>query len=360
MDNNKEDNKEDNKFNFIKQKLEEDTSSQPMTILKQRNFFWDNIILSVALFISGLSISGIIAELLSDENSIACFTEYTNRSQYTFINSYCHKDLPRARYFPLAILVQVTLLIAPHYGWKVLFSAKLESFLNHAAKVEILREKNTGKYPYHNYTIVKYLQREFGDSKSILACYFLKLVGQIAIIIFCFALNVYVFEDITKMDITFECKDDDQLFDNELFANVTCVYPRKDEINVLVGMDYFLLLFALLMLLIGGCWLLIGNHSQKDNRIIADFCYNSCIDPQYCYNLPGCNSKFGWLQMRNDFTLLLASLHSGYKRVVRTIIIEEKISQKFSEGNKLARYLTIYVIGHAKIRHIYTNKIWSY
>ena len=337
MANINEDNKEDIKLDLIKQQLEEITSSKPMIILKQRNFFWDSIIISAALFIYGLSISSIIAELFSDENSVVCFTESTNRDKNTFINSYCQKDLPKARYFPLIVLLQATSLAIPHYGWKVAFSAQFESFLSHAAKVEILREKNTGKYPYHNYTIVKYLRREFSDSYSILIFYFIKLLFQFGIVIACFIINCLVFEDINKTDITFNCKNDHQLLNNdtELFENVTCVYPRKVVINFLVGVDYFLISIASLMLIISFYWLTCWNHSRKYNATIADFCYNSCIDPQYCYNLPKrCNFPFGCLQMRNDFTLLLASLHYGYRRVFRTIIIERNIFKKFRKDSK--------------------------
>ena len=248
------------------------------------------------------------------------------------------------------VLVQVATLVAPHYVWKVVFRAKFESFLSHVAKVEILREKSTGKYRYHNYTIVKYLQREFGDSHSISTFYCLKLMLQIAIVLGCFGANIYVLEgitvsditlsyitlsDITKSDIKFKCNDDDQLFDNELFNNVTCVYPRKDEINILMRINYVLLVIALLMLIIGLFWFFCWNHSKMKNEDIANFCYNSCIDPQYCYNLPRrCNFPLGCLQMSDDFTLLLASLHYGYRRVFRTIIIERKIRKKFRKHSK--------------------------
>ena len=337
MEPNKEDNKEDNKFDLFKQKLEEITSSKPMIVLKQRNFFWDNIILSVAFFISGLSFSGIISEFFSDENSVACFTKFKDRDQNTFINNYCQKELPEARYFSLIVLLQAVSLVIPHYSWKVIFSAQFESFLSHAAKVEILREKNTGKYPYHNYTIVKYLRREFSNSYCILIFYYIKLVLQIAAVITCFIINSDMFEDITKKDITFKCYNDHRLCDNDtkLFDNVTCVYPTKVVINFLVGIDYFLISIASLMLIINLYWLVFWNHSRKDNVTIADFCYNTCIDPQYCYNLPKrCNPPFGCVQMRNDFTLLLASLHYGYRRVFRTIIIEDKIFKKFSKHSK--------------------------
>ena len=330
---------EDNRADLVKLKVEE--------VTKQRNFFWDSFILSIALFISSLSFSSIIGELFSDENSVECLIKLDNRNQYNFINSYCHKDISSIKYFPVIVLSQSALLLAPHYAWKVIISAKFESFLSHAAKVEILREKNTGKYPYHNYTIVKYLRREFSDSYNFSLSYIFKLVVQITSVIASFAINIYVFENISDMDITFKCKDEDQLFcqlfDNVTMLNVnnvnkvnnvTCVYPSKVVINVLVWIDYVLIALAFVMLIYGLRWA-SRNHSQKHNGTIADFCYSSCIDPQYCYKLSkGSNFLRGCFKIRDDFTFLLASLHSGYRRVFRTILIEDIISRKFSERSQ--------------------------
>ena len=318
---------EDNKLDLLKQKIEE--------MKKERNFFWDTIILSVALFISGLSISSIVAELFSNENSVACPIKLDNRNVYTFINSYCHKDLPKAKYFSLVAFSQAALLVAPHYFWQVVFSARFESFLSHAAKVNILRESNTGKYPHHNYTIVKYLRREFHTSHIILGLYIVKLVTQLFIVFGYFVVNRIVFENITNMDITFECKDDNQVFDNLLLDNqsceckddnqvfdnqsfgdaLTCVYPRKYIINSLVWIDYILIFIALIMLLIGLFWWAFFNHSQKDNETIADTCCNFSIDPRYYYNLPKKCNCTRFFEMKNDFTFLIASLNSGIKRV---------------------------------------------
>ena len=253
---------EDNKVDFLKLKLEE--------VTKQRNFFWDSFILSIALFISGLSFSSIIAEFFTGENSVGCFITSDNRNHYSFLNSYCYKDVPKIKYFPVIVLSQSALLFAPHYGWKAIFSAKIESFLSHAAKVQILREKDTRKYPYHNYTIVKYLRREFSDSYSISFLYFLKLALQIVSVISFFILNVHLFRDINNKDITFMCKDEDQMFDklfeNESLDSVTCTYPRKTLISVLVWIDYVLLVLAGIMVGYGLIWVL-RNHSKKTTII---------------------------------------------------------------------------------------------
>ena len=143
-----------------------------------------------------------------------------------------------------------------------------------------------------------------------------------------------MFEDITNMDITFECKNDSQVFDNLLLNNqsfgdsLTCVYPRKYIIIILVWIDYILIFVAAFMLSIALVWFVLCNHSRKDNEAIADICYNFCIDPRYYYNLPGKWNFIRFLEMKNDFTFLIASLNSGAKRVFNTVLIEIIISQK--------------------------------
>ena len=333
---------EDNKLDLLQQKKEE--------ITKKRNFFWDSIILSVALFISGLSISNIIAEIFSDENSVVCLIKLDNRDIYTFINSYCHEDLPDVKNFPLVAFLQVVLLVAPHYFWQVIVSSRFDSFLNHAAKVNILRESNTGKYPHHNYTIVNYLKREFVNSRFILISYAVKLFIQFFIVVGCIFANTQLFTNITNMDISFECKIDNQVFDNPVFdnltlenqgfENMTCVYPRKFIIITLVWIDYTMIVTALIMLIIAFIWLALYNQSKKDNKTITDICYNSCIDPRYYYSLPKKRICTKCLEMKDDFTFLLASLDSGIKRVFNTVLIEEMMfrklkghARKFDQGN---------------------------
>ena len=98
----------------LKQKVEEITSSSDN--LKPKPFFWDRIIFSIASTIFVLSISGIIVEYFeSDENSLACFSSLDNRAQYTYINSYCHKYAPIAKYFPVALILHAAALTVPHY-----------------------------------------------------------------------------------------------------------------------------------------------------------------------------------------------------------------------------------------------------
>ena len=176
----------------LKQKVEKITSSSPN--LKPKPFFWDRIIFSIASTILVLSITGIIVEFFkSDENSLACFSPLDNRAQYTFINSYCHKNVPIVKYFPVALVLHAAALTVPHYLWMILFSAQFESFFSHAAKVETLHVRDTGKYPRKNNIIVNYLKKEFGNSRTILSLYVAKLILQFLLVLISVATNILIF-----------------------------------------------------------------------------------------------------------------------------------------------------------------------
>ena len=311
----------------VKQNPEEKSSS----ILESKPFYWDRIISYIASTIFGLSVSGVIVDFFkSDEYSLACFSPLENRAQNTYINSYCHKDLPVAEYFPVALATHTAALIVPHYLWKILFSAQFDTFFSHAAKIETLRKGDTGKYPSKNYTIASYLQREFGDGTGILRAYILKLVFQFFLAVIAIAINIVIFTEINT-NITFQCYDYEER--SQLFGTITCAYPKKLYINVLQVFDYILLVIAMMILGFGLCWCLLYNHSTEYN--IAKFCYESSIDAEY-YSKPS-KTLLSWRQMKNDFNFLLASLlatNSGLRRVFKTIHIENIIFQMFDDDMK--------------------------
>ena len=294
--------------------------------LERKPFFWDNIIFSLASTIFVLSVSSVVVELFKSQNySLACFSELENRAQYTYINSYCNKYLPVIEYFPVALVIHAAALTTPHYLWKAFFSAQFESFFSHADKVETLREGNAGKYPRKNYIIADYLQREFGNRKIILTGYIAKLTLQLFLVLIALAVNAAVFTDI-NFDITFECYDNNER--SQLFGNVTCAYPRKLFINVLQVADYLILVVAVMVLGFSLYWSLLYNHSTEDE--IAQFCYDSSIDAKF---YKPSKKRLSWHQKKDDFKFLLASLlatNSGLRRVFKTILIENMISQKFS------------------------------
>ena len=312
----------------LKRNTEENISSLQ---LEPKPFFWDSIIFFLASTIFGLSVSGVIVDFFKSNNSSACFSELENRAQYTYINIYCQKYLPIVDYFIVALVIHAVVLVAPHYLWKVFFSAQFDFFFSHAAKIETLLERDTGEYPHKNYSIVDYLEREFCDQKIILTAYIAKLLLQILFVLASLAINIAVFSDI-DFDITFEC------LDNQLFGNVTCAYPRKLFINVLQVVDYFLLAVAFLVLGFSLYRCLIYNHSKEDE--IAQFCYDSCIDAKFYQRKP-LKKWLNWHQMKNDFNFLLALLlatNTGFGRVFKSILINRNISQKFNADVNACHY----------------------
>ena len=298
-------------------------------ILHQKPFIWDNVIYVIASSIFGLSVSGVIIDFFnSDKYSVVCFSPFESRSQYMYVNGYCNKYIPIQEYFAVALMLHAAALVAPHYIWRVQFSAQIDCFFRHVSRIETLRDRDTGKYPPNNYNIVNNLQREFSDKKTILKSYIAKLVLQFLVILISFATNWYIFGNIDS-NITFDCYDDDEI--NQSFGNVTCAFPRKLFINVLQVTDYCLLVVAVMILTCGLLWTFLYNHSIEDDKI-AEFCYNSGIDPKYYYYKP-LKKWLKWCRMENDFMFLLASLlatDTAVRRVFKAILIEDTIFEKFS------------------------------
>lgn len=297
-------------------------------VLEPKPFMWDRIIFYLATTLFGLSASGYIIELLkSYDNPVACLASSEDQAEYTYINNYCRKHLPVAEYFPVALTIHATALVIPHYLWRGVFSAQFDSFFIHAAKIETLREADTGKYPQMNFSIVDYLKREFGDTKVIFTVYVAKLILQFLLVLISLVVNAVVFIDIDS-NIMFECSDDKE--GNHVFGNVTCVYPKKLFINVLEVFDYILLVAAMILICFGLYWCLLYDHNYSSEENIAKFCYDSCISAKY-YKKPlkaflSCN----WYQIKNDFDFLLASLlatNSGHRGVFKVMLVENLISK---------------------------------
>ena len=111
--------------------------------LEQKLFFWDSIIFYLATAILGLSVSNIVVDFLRPEpNAVSCFTPYNyTRSQADYVNNYCNDFLPFAENFSLALVAHGVILLLPHFLWKAYFSARIDFFFSHAAKLETLRER---------------------------------------------------------------------------------------------------------------------------------------------------------------------------------------------------------------------------
>jgi len=292
--------------------------------LERKPFFWDSIIFYLVSAILGLSVSGILVEFLRpDQNLVTCFTELENRAQYTYINSYCHKYLPTEEYFSVALILHAAALIVPHYLWKVYVSAQIDFFFNHAAKLETLRDRNTGKYPHKNFSIVEHMHKEFYDRKIILILYVTKLAAQFVLVLLSLIVSIVIFQD---FDVTFECHEED-IRGSQLFGNATCAYARILFISVLRVADYVLLLVAMAVIAFGFYWCVLHTHPTELGHLATSlFCYDSCINSKYY------KPKKRY-RLKNDFQFLLVSLFStnaGLGRVFKSVQIANDIDHELS------------------------------
>lgn len=87
--------------------------------IEQKDFFWDQLVFYIGSAILALTALDISVEFLRGSRGVICFPENGSftRDQVAFINSYCAQSLPLAEYFPIFIIVQGILLLAPQYLW---------------------------------------------------------------------------------------------------------------------------------------------------------------------------------------------------------------------------------------------------
>ena len=325
------------KYLLQKKQENEDSSAD----LKPKYYVWDKIIFFLSAVIVGLSISSIVVEFLrSNEYSVACFSSFENQGQYTYINRYCHKHLPRGEFFPMILVAHAALLVLPHFLWEATFSKQFDSFFSHAAKISLLRESETGKYHLQNYKIVNYLQSVFGyRNQNIMISYFIKLGIQLLFVALMLIVNYVWFREIND-NIMFECSDDKEII-RVFGGNVACANPRKLFTNIFKGIDYALLTLAAIVLIAGGWFVLVPYclKIESDTNSVATFCYESCIDSEYYYK-PSKILHSWYFKLNNNFEFFLDLLDFGLRRIFETILIDNKISQryvddlhKFSKGN---------------------------
>ena len=308
-------------------------SSPP--ILNPKPFIWDSVIIFFASTIFGFSVSGVIAELFkSEQNSVTCFTELENRAQYVYINNYCYNFLPNVELFPAILVLHAAALVIPHYLWRVIFSAKLEFFFSHAAKIETLRNIY-GEIPKVNFKIAEFLKKEFDNKVAILKAYVAKLFLQLLLVLNLIAINVTLLNKNINFSIAFDCNDNDER--SQLFGNVTCAYPRKIFIDAIQVADNIILVLAMFVLVYGLFWCLFYNNcSNKDQ--IAQFCYDSCTGQKH-YRSPKISLGFHQLKDDLDFLLtLLSRTNTGLGRVFKKILVKCIIYKKFNhEKNRFIK-----------------------
>lgn len=306
-------------------------SAEKTPTLESKLFFWDNIIFYLASAILGLSISNIVVDFLRPEpNSVSCFSSVADRDQAAYINNYCNDFLPFSENFSLALVIHGVLLLAPHYLWKVYFSARIDFFFTHAAKLETLRDRDTGEYPHKNFNVVDYMHREFHERKDILIGYMIKLIAQLIIALLAIITTAALFQD---FGIKFYCSDLDDDGD-PVFKDVKCSYAKLRFVSVLRWADYVFLGLSSVTIVYGLYWCWFRSHPELGHQHTAQFCYDSCINSKYYKTKNWYQTLFRpQYRLRNDLHFLLVSLFStnaGLGRVFKSVQIANDISQELS------------------------------
>ena len=300
-------------------------SSEKTPVLESKLFFWDNIIFYLASAILGLSVSNIVVDFLRPEpNAVACFTNVINRDQAAYVNNYCNDFLPFAENFVLALVIHGILLLAPHYLWKVYFSARIDFFFTHAAKLETLRDRDTGEYPHKNFSVVDYMHREFHERRDILIGYVMKLISQLIVAILAISTTAGLFQN-HEFKIRFDCPhiDDEE---DDMFGRVKCSYAKLRFVSVLRYADYIFLALSVIAMMYGLFWCLLKSHPELGHQETSQFCYASCINSKHYVH----KKRY---RLTNDLHFLLVSLFStnaGLGRVFKSVQIANDISQELS------------------------------
>ena len=299
--------------------------SEKTPVLEQKLFFWDNIIFYLASAILGLSVSNIVVDFLRPEpNAVTCFSYVTDRDQAAYINNYCNDFLPFSENFVLALVIHGVLLLAPHYLWKVYFSARIDFFFTHAAKLGTLRDRDTGEYPHNNFNVVDYMHREFHERRDILIGYIMKLLTQLLVVILAISTTAGLFQD-SDFKIRFDCPHEDDEED-PIFRRVNCSYAKLRFVSILRITDYIFLALSMITIVYGLYWCLLRSHPELGHQETSQFCYDSCINSKYYISKK-------WYRLQNDLHFLLVSLFStnaGLGRVFKSIQIANDISQELS------------------------------
>ena len=199
--------------------------------------------------------------------------------QSDYLNSYCSESIPTSEYFPLFILVQGILLIAPHFIWGAIYKGDFDSFFAVTEKLDRLRDRKTGVYDPTNFDRVEKLELEFGSKRRrIFLGYILKLVLQFAVCVASIAFGEIVF---VNFNFAFDCPTDfsETNIPNRWPLNTTipCVYASLRVLSIVRYADYILAAIAMSLVLVGLGWCSIRHTKELGAVDVAQFVFQSCL-----------------------------------------------------------------------------------
>ena len=295
-----------------------------------KDFFWDDWLSYVATAILGLALIDLSIEFLSRTGlGILCFTPFRNdsendfnRDQSAFVNSWCSRLLPYTEYYPLFTLIQGVSLFVPHYIWASVFASYFDFFFALSGSLERLRERKTGEYNPRNAAVVRRLENEFSERKTILVSYFIKLLAQGVLFVIFITVNYTLFIEFDT-DITCPPRGEDP---SPIFGRVYCVYSRFRILFVLQIANAVLLVIGALITILSFIMVFVRSHEDVlGYEKVAEFSYSSALHPSHfvprLWNdwYYQCYTSF---HLRSDLDFLMVRLFStdaGYGKIFKDV-----------------------------------------
>lgn len=318
--------------------------------IEQKDFFWDHLLFYIGSAILALTALDISVEFLRGSRGVICFTPYEDgnftRDQAAFVNSYCSQSLPLTEYYPIFIIVQGILLLAPHYLWESLFRGYFDSFFGLVKQLDRLRDPKTGEYADRNINIVNKLEAEFSSNqRRIFIYYILKLVFQLSIALISVALSESVFLDFST---SFSCPHAEIPTDWPLDSNLTCVFSSLRILSVIRYGDYALIAIGVSANIYGLLWCVSRHVTELGYRDVAKFAFTSGLSPEsFVPSSPlkclhrSCIERVGAIfspGIRNDLDFILMRLFradAGIGQAFKDIQIHNELKHHLDQDHEL-------------------------
>ena len=263
--------------------------------LKQREFFWDNIVLFAVSTILGLAAIDVITEFLRG-GGVTCFPPLgaaVDEAQAAYINNFCSGFLPVGAYVPAFMVVHAVLITVPHYLWLNHYGGNFDFFFQQASNLQRSPDDQTGKHVPDNLIIVERLESTFTTYRrnSIYHLYFVKLVIQFvwSLVGVAFALAFFL----SEFNARFECPPNFNTTSIEswpLGEPVWCVFETLSLLQILWVADVLLLLLVSFGLFWALVWCYTTHTAELGAKEVARFAFESGFSTRYHVpKLPVCN-----------------------------------------------------------------------
>ena len=310
--------------------------------IQPKEFFWDQFLKYLATAIALLTLLDFSLQFFRGAGGLLCYipSDLLNnsdptRDQAAFVNTFCLLSLSWSEYFPVFIILQGILLIAPHYLWSALFSGQFDFFYDLVRQLDRLRDSDTGEYRPKNFDVVRKLEKEFlktWKQFGIFQLYVLKLVLQLIVAFSSLVLNLVIFPQ-SNFEFIFECPKD---FDNSsvpqgwsLPSSIQCVYASFRVFSRIQIANYLLLVLAVIIVGCGLFWCFKRHMNALGYKEIALFAFASCLRPDEYIFKAFLKSPFS-PRIGNDLDFLLTRLFradSGHGQVFKDLQIHKELKR---------------------------------